>query len=173
MAGAPGGAPPNREAYLNHFVRNRVYYTMREQLAAQGVAWEIDDVEMRRLGLAGGLLALVARASEEVVDEERAAMVAALRGAWALPDESAAFVVRVALAAGDTLDLYRLTREFAEVTTAEERLRFLDALFAVAAAEGRASFEEIEQIRLIALGLKLSHSEFIAAKMKLPPELRK
>ncbi len=165
-------ATPGREAYLNDFVRNRVYYQMRQRLAARQVAWAIDDAEMRRLGLAGGLLALVARRSDEVVEEERAAMTAALGQAWSLPAESAAFVVEVALAAGDTLDLYRLTREFAEVTTAEERLRFLDALFAVAAAEGRASFEEIEQIRLIALGLKLSHAEFIAAKMKLPPERR-
>jgi uncharacterized tellurite resistance protein B-like protein len=65
-----------------------------------------------------------------------------------------------------------LTRELAEVTTPEERQRFLAALFAVAAADGRASFEETEQIRLIAQGFKLSHQEFIDAKMTLPRERR-
>lgn len=163
---------PNREAYLNDFVRNRVYYQMREQLNAQNINWEIDDNELRRLGLAGGLLALVANVAGGVADEERAVMVAALQKAWSLPVESATFVVEVALADADKLDLYRLVRELAEVTTADERLRFLDALFAVAASEGRASFEETEEIRLIATGLKLSHAEFIAAKMKLPRELR-
>ena len=163
---------PNREAYLNDFVRNRVYYQLRQQLAAGGVVWDVPDSELRRLGLAGGLLALVAHVSDGAAETERAAMVAALRAAWSLPEESAALVVEVALADGETLDFYRLVREFAEVTTADERRRFLDALFGVAAADGAATFEEIEQIRLVALGLKLSHGEFIEAKMRLPRERR-
>ena len=93
--------------------------------------------------------------------------------AEALPDESAALVVEVALSGDEPLDFFRLVREFAEVTTAEERLSFLDALFGVAAADGAATFEEIEQIRLIAQGMKLSHTEFIEAKMKLPRERRR
>lgn len=165
-------AAPNREAYLDDFVRNHVYYKMRQRLEAENVAWEIPDEELRRLGLAGGLLALVGRVSADVDDEERAAMAVALRSAWALPVKSAEFVVEVALADGEKLDLFRLTREFAEVTTPEERRSFLDALFAVGAADGRASFEETEQIRLISRGLKLSNEEFIAAKMKLPRERR-
>jgi uncharacterized tellurite resistance protein B-like protein len=165
-------AAPNREAYLNDFVRNRVYYQLRQQLAAGGVVWDVPDSELRRLGLAGGLLALVAHVSDGAAETERAAMVAALRAAWSLPEESAALVVEVALADGETLDFYRLVREFAEVTTADERRRFLDALFGVAAADGAATFEEIEQIRLVALGLKLSHGEFIEAKMRLPRERR-
>jgi uncharacterized tellurite resistance protein B-like protein len=177
-AAATAGAP-DREAYLDDFVRNRVYYKLRQRLAAENVAWDISDAELRRLGLAGGLLTLVARVAEDetgaarVTDEERAMMERALVAAWGLSPESAAFVVEVALADGDRLDFYRLVREFSETTTAEERLRFLDALFAVAAADGSATFEETEQIRLIAQGLKLSHQEFIAAKMKLPPERRR
>ena len=170
-AEATAGAP-NREKYLNDFVRNRVYYRLRQRLAAEGVVWDVSDAELRRLGLAGGLLALVAGVVDGVADEERAAMVATLRDAWSLPAESATLVVEVALSGDEPLDFYRLVREFAEVTTAEERLRFLDALFGVAAADGAATFEEIEQIRLVALGLKLSHTEFIDAKMKLPRERR-
>lgn len=169
---AEAAAAPNREAYLNDFVRNRVYYQLRQQLAARGIVWDVPDAELRRLGLAGGLLALVAQTADGVTETERAAMVEALGAAWALPAESAALVVEVALADGDALDFYRLVREFAEVTTDDERRRFLDALFGVAAADGAATFEEIEQIRLIALGLKLSHTEFIEAKLRLPRERR-
>lgn len=165
-------AGPNREVYLNDFVRNHVYYKMRQRLSAENIHWEIPDAELRRLGLAGGLLALVGRVSAGVDDDERAAMVAALQSAWSLPKESAAFVVEVALTDGDKLDLYRLVREFAEVTTPEERRGFLNALFAVAAADDKASFEEIEEIRLISMGLKLSHQEFIDAKLKVPREHR-
>jgi uncharacterized tellurite resistance protein B-like protein len=163
---------PNREAYLDDFVRNRVYYKMRQRLQADNIDWEIPDQEMRRLGLAGGLLALMGDVSAGVDEDERAAMVSALQSAWGLPVESAEFVVEVALAGSEKLDFFRLTREFAETTTPEERRRFLDALFAVAAADGQASFEETEQIRLVAQGLKLSHQEFIAAKLKIPRENR-
>lgn len=171
-AAATAGAP-GREAYLDDFVRNRVYYKLRQRLAAENVTWDISDAELRRLGLAGGLLALVAHVSDEAAAAERAVMERALAAAWGLSPESAAFAVEVALADGDRLDFYRLVREFSAATTPDEQRRFLDALFAVAAADGSASFEETEQIRLIAQGLKLSHQEFIDAKMKLPPERRK
>ena len=165
-------AAPNREVYLNDFVRNHVYYRLRQQLAAQNVSWDISDAEMRLLGLAGGLLALVAHTSEGVTDGERSAMAEVLRSAWGLSPESAMFVVEVAVADGERLDFYRLVREFSAVTTEEERQRFLDALFTVAAADDKASFEETEQIRLISQGLKLSHAEFIDAKLKVPREKR-
>ncbi|MCL4803778.1 MAG: TerB family tellurite resistance protein [Anaerolineae bacterium] len=161
-------AAPNREAYLNDFVRNRVYYNLRLRLQANNISWDISDEEMRRLGLAGGLLALLARVSGDVTGEEQAAMTSALQRAWSLSPESAQFVVEVALADGDKLDLYRLLREICEVTTDGERRALLDALFAIAAADGQASFQEIEELRLVAQGLKLSHQEFIDAKLKLP-----
>lgn len=163
---------PNREAYLNDFVRNRVYYDMRLRLQVENVDWNISDEELRRLGLAGGLLALVARVSAGVSAEERAAMVGVLAKAGSLSAESAAFVVEVALANSEKLDLFRLTREFAAVTTTEERQAFLNALFAVAAAGDKASFEEIEQLRLVAMGFKLSHQEFIDAKLTVPRDQR-
>ena len=66
-AEATAGAP-NREKYLNDFVRNRVYYRLRQRLAAEGVVWDVSDAELRRLGLAGGLLALVAQTADGVAD---------------------------------------------------------------------------------------------------------
>jgi hypothetical protein len=45
-------------------------------------------------------------------------------------------------------------------------------LFAIAAADGEACYEEIEEIRAIAQSLKLSHRQFIDAKLKIPPEQR-
>jgi uncharacterized tellurite resistance protein B-like protein len=66
------------------------------------------------------------------------------------------------------LDPYRLARQFADACGPRERAEFLDVLFAVAAADGEASYEEIEEIRAIAQSLKLSHRQFIDAKLKIP-----
>lgn len=100
-------------------------------------------------------------------------MADALHDHFALTAEQAAYVTEVAVSpeVGE-LDYYRLVREFAEEYGPEERQRFLETLFAVAAADGMASFEEIEQLRLVARGLKLSHQEFIAAKLTLPRDKR-
>jgi uncharacterized tellurite resistance protein B-like protein len=66
-----------------------------------------------------------------------------------------------------------LAREFAAACTRRQRAEFLDVLFAVAAADGEASFEEIEEIRALARALKLSHRQFIQAKLKIPAERRR
>jgi len=99
-------------------------------------------------------------------------MESALQSAWSLPPDSVAFIVEVALANGEKLDLFRVVREFSEVTTDEERQAFLNALFTVAAADNKASFDEIEQLRLVAKGFKLSHQEFIDAKLSIPRDQR-
>lgn len=168
LAGAP-----NREIYLDDFTRNRVYYRARQRLQESGRNLDLPDVELRRLSLAGGLMALVARVSSEVSESEFAAIYETFVRHFGLTPEQATFVAEVATSddLGD-LDFYRLVREFSEAYPLEERQQFVKALFAVAAADGKASYEETEQIRLIAQGLKLTHREFIEAKMTLPAERR-
>jgi uncharacterized tellurite resistance protein B-like protein len=70
------------------------------------------------------------------------------------------------------MDRHRLAREFADECEPEERVEFLDVLFALASADGMATYEEIEEIRLMAQSLKLSHKQFIDAKLKIPREQR-
>jgi uncharacterized tellurite resistance protein B-like protein len=166
-------AGPNREAHLDDFINNRIYYKIRQQLAAADMVVSLSDAELRRLSLAGGLMASVAQVSPEITAGEKKAMAAALHDRFDLTADQAAYVTEVALSpeVGD-LDYYRLVREFAEEYGPEERQRFLETLFAVAAADGMASFEEIEQLRLVAQGLKLSHQEFIDAKLTLPRDKR-
>lgn len=164
---------PNRELYLDDFRNNRVYYKIRQQLAAANMQVAMSDAELRRLSLAGGLMAIVAQVSPEVTAGEKEAMVAALRARFDLTPEQAAYVTEVAVSPDvGQLDFFRLVREFAEEYDLEERQRFLETLFAVAAADGMATFEEIEQLRLVANGLKLSHQEFINAKLTLPRDKR-
>jgi uncharacterized tellurite resistance protein B-like protein len=159
----------NREIFLDDFVKNRIFYDVRRRMASDNIEFEIPEPELRRLSLAGGLMARVAYVDREVSGEEFDAMLQALQRGWDIPPESAALVAQVAVdEISQDLDLYRLARQFFEATTEEQRLRFLDVLFAVAESDGQVSYQETEEIRMISKLLKLTHRQFIKAKLKIP-----
>lgn len=164
---------PNRELYLDDYVKNKVYYSVSRRLELEETGIDISEKELRRLSLAGGLMARVAYVDHEVQEGEFDTMVSAIKGNWELSDIEAAMVAESAVSAiTKGLDYYRLSRRFFESTNEDERLHFMDALFAVADADGRVSYEEIEEIRTIATVLKMTHKQFIDAKLKVPRERR-
>jgi uncharacterized tellurite resistance protein B-like protein len=164
---------PNREAYLDDFVKNKVYYGVRRRLDLGEAELEVGEDVLRTLSLAGGIMAQVARVNPQISDAEVGTIVDALQTYWHLDADQAAFVAGVAISeTASLMDRNRLAREFASVVGPRERAEFLDVLFAVAAADGVASYDEIEEIRTMARSLKLSHRQFIRAKVKLPQERR-
>ncbi len=164
---------PNREDHLDDFIKNRVYYDVRLRLDESGTEIDINDAELWKLSLAGGLLARVVYEDREVTKDESSFMEDALIEHWQLSREAAEIVVDVAISTlAANMDYFRLSREFFECTTEEERVQFLEALFAVAACDGMVTFEETETIRGIASSLLLTHKQFIDAKLTIPREQR-
>ena len=165
---------PNREDYYEDFVKNKVYYGLRRRMDLGEAELGAGEEVLRTLSLAGGMMAQVARVNPEVSEAEKATMAQAFQTHWHLGAEEAAFVVEVAVSESATLlDPYRLAWQFSEVCTPQERAAFLDVLFAIATADGEASYDEIEEIRTIARSLKLSHEDFIQAKLKVPADRRR
>jgi len=157
---------PNREQHYDDFVQNKVFYAVNQRLQTEGKSLTLPKEELRKYSLAGALMAKVAQTDRTVTDEELAVMVEALEKRWQVARETAVFVAEVAIAQiSATQDMYRMQREFATLTSEEERERFVEALFLVAGADGQVSFEETEEIRLLATGLNLAHTQFIAAKL--------
>jgi uncharacterized tellurite resistance protein B-like protein len=162
-----------RELFLEDFIKNKVFYEIRRRLAANGNELDIPEDTLRRLSLAGGLMARVAFVDKKVTPGERDTIIHALHSGWDISSEEAAFVAEVAVSeASSEMDYYRLTRSFFDGTTERERVAFMDVLFAVAAADGFVSYEEIEETRNIANSLKLTHKQFIDAKLKVPADQR-
>ena len=158
---------PNRELYLEDYEKNRIFYNVSRRLELSDEQMAISEPELRKLSLAGGLMARVAYVDREVQEGEYEGMRSAIQEHWGLSDLHANLVAEVAISEiGKGLDYYSLTRQFFLLTSDEERVRFLDALFAVAAADGRISYEETEEIRSITNVLKLTHKQFITAKLK-------
>jgi uncharacterized tellurite resistance protein B-like protein len=118
-------------------------------------------------------MARIAHVDETISDPEFDSIAAALQSHWDLDEQQANFVAGIAVSeAAADLDNYRLSREFYEATDRQQRLDFLEVLFQVAAADGEASHHEIEDIRRIARTIKLSHKDFINAKLTLPRSKR-
>lgn len=158
---------PNREVYLDEYIQNRVYYVIRRRLDQAGVAPKLSDAEIRKLSLAGGMMAVVARTNPQVTEQEKATMTATLQQNWRLNDEQAAFLVDVAVSQQPAdLDSFRLADGFAAVSDYDERGQLVDALFAIAAADGAVNNDEVETIRGMANSLVLTHERFIEAKLK-------
>ncbi len=161
---------PNRELLMGDFVNNTIFYDARMAL---GDSVQISDDELRKLCLAGGLLARVAYADQQVSGVEDQAILTALQTYWSASPEQAAAIAKAAEANIQAdLDYFRLTRSFFEVTSEAERVSFLDVLFALTTSDGQASYAEIEEIRQIAGGLLLTHQQFIEAKKKVAKEQR-
>ena len=132
-----------------------------------------DDDALHRLCTGAAILAHVVRLDGAIDPGESEALDRALIGQWGLSASAARLATELVLdeTAGG-LDLHLLLREFQRVTTEDERTRFLAAVFTVAASDGRASYDEIEEIRRIGRGLLLSHQHFISAKLSVPGEKR-
>ena len=164
---------PNRERHFEDFVKNKVFYAVSHRLNVEQSKLNIPEEWLRKLSLVGGLMAKVAHVDDNVSEAEFKAMVQALRTHWDVDEVAAVFITEVAVSeAAKQLDHHRTVRQFASYTSREERLHFLDVLFAIAAADGRATHDEIEEIRAIANTLYLAREDFIEAKLKIPRHKR-
>jgi uncharacterized tellurite resistance protein B-like protein len=164
---------PNREEHFEDFIKNKVYYAVQRRLESGDTDLDIQEDRLRKLCLAGGLMARVANVDLEVTDDEAATISESLIAGWGINKEEATFVTEVAVSEiSPDMDYYRLSRGFFNATTIEERIQFVKVLFSVADADGFVSSEEIEEIRTIANGLHLTHKQFINAKLTIPRERR-
>jgi len=157
-----------RESRIDDFIKNTIFY----QLESEGKApADLSADKVRQLCLAAGLLARVANVDEDISTAERDAIKGVLSRSWGLSEQEARLVTDICchrILKG--LDYFRLTRGFFECTTLDQRRSFLVCLFKVANASDKVSNDEIEEIRKISDALKLTHKDFIAAKLTISDE---
>lgn len=119
-------------------------------------------------------LGRIAHADHQLTAAELASMQAIVaREAGFSPDLAAVVVDLVAqesLLFRGTED-YRVMREFDEVATPEQKLALIRCLFAVSAADEEVVVSEDNEIRRIALALKVSHEDFVVARASVREHL--
>ncbi|MFP4323732.1 MAG: TerB family tellurite resistance protein [Anaerolineales bacterium] len=152
----------NRADYLANFFRSNVTKHL-EELFGKGVGARLglSEEELHKLGLAGALMGRVAYADQTLDDEEMRLIERVVRREMSMPPEHAAIVVDfVSDAASHDFDLFRLTRDFYEATSYQERLDFIDILFDIAHEHDGISAEETAAIQEIAVALKIDADDY-------------
>ena len=70
-------------------------------------------------------------------------------------------------------DFHEVVTEINRLTSYNDRLRFMDSLFAIAVADGEMAHEETEEIRRITKAMRIPHNIFIQAKVRTRKTLKK
>jgi len=154
-----------REQQLEDFIRNKILYDFKRNYPE---LTRITDEQLKKLSSASALLGRVAAVDDDFSQKERETLVSLLISDWNLTEPEAVLlteIVRRRVMEG--VDYHYLTHSFFEQTTVEERKQFIRCLFKMANASEKTSYEEIEEIRTIANCLKISHSDFIDAKLTI------
>ena len=163
-----------REQDSEDYIKNTIYYDLMRKQEELSVTIDRPESEVRKLCLATGLLSHLANVDEVIEEEEQAAMRKIIAEDWVLSDEQAGLLVSICCdRATRGFDYFRLSHGFYECTSIEERRKFLKTLFLIANAANKTDNEEIEEIRRISKSLKLSHTDFIDAKLTISREDRK
>ncbi len=120
------------------------------------------------------ILSRVARADLVISEAETRAMEAIVEQVGGLAPEQAILVVQMAktqaILFGGT-ENYLVTREFNRLATREEKLALLRCLFAVSASDDSISVMEDNEVRRIADELRLTHEDFITARLEFRDRL--
>lgn len=147
---------------LDEFIRNKVLFKLRRRLGNDQVT-----PEMHRLCLLGGLMGVVARADGDIDRPELEEIRRQLESHGNFDPEALGLLMAVIEEESVRgLDRSRLISEYTSNLAFEERVRLLDLLFGVAAANGSLTHAELEELRGISSGMHLSHRQYIEAKIR-------
>ena len=127
----------------------------------------MDPARARHLAAFAYILGRVAYADLDISKEETDKMEEIVRRFGKVPEEQAVLIVQIAKSQNQLFgatENYLVTREFKEIATPEERVKLLDCLFAVSAADDSISGVEESEVRQIASELGLNHSEYIRVR---------
>ena len=119
-------------------------------------------------------LSRVAYADRDISEAETRAMERILMEKGGLPEAQAILAVQMAKTQSllfSGTENFLVTREFNRIATPEQKLALVDCLFAVSAADKSISTVEDNEIRQICKEMLLSHSDFIAVRLRYKDHL--
>jgi uncharacterized tellurite resistance protein B-like protein len=129
----------------------------------------LEPAEAKYLAAFAYVLARLANADLRIEERETQAMEAVVRATAGLSDAEAALVVEIAKSQARLLggtENYVVTREFKSVSSPEQRVRLLECLFEIAAADGTIATVESAEIAAIGEELGFTRPEINALRSR-------
>lgn len=152
-------------AELTEFARNSALHRLEQVHHARGESLSGDPAAWNRATLLGVLLAHIAHLHEGWHGGEREIVDRVLADRFAMDESSREILLTVLEEERDRdTDLQRICAEYNRVSTMDERLEIVDALFGVASADAVISKREVEQIRRVADLLWISNPEYLGVR---------
>ena len=153
---------PHSRVDLDEFLRNKILFKLRRKTGNVRITPEV-----HRLALLGGLMGVVAQADHDIDSRELEEIRRQLQARGDFDDVSMEILLAIIHEESVRgLDRYRLIAEYARGTTLDDRVELMDLLFGVAAADGGLTHLELEELRAISSALRLSHKQYIDAKLR-------
>ena len=123
----------------------------------------------RRLQMATAVLLVeVARSDQDFSDAEKQSVLASVQRKFALGDAEAQELLALAEAQSrEAHDIFQFTSKVNAAFTPEQKVRLIEELWRAAYADSVLHEHEEHLIRRVADMLHLSHSQFIAAKLRV------
>lgn len=139
-----------------------VYLKFKEEFS------ELEEKDCMILACLSALLARVAFVDMEITEDETEAMVEIIAENTQYPRHVAEEMVAIASqATGNLVDIenHLSVRPLNELLDQEEKGEVLKLLFRVAASDGKVENLESENIRIISKELRVTHRQFVEAKL--------
>lgn len=131
------------------------------------------DSREHRLHLAtAALLFEMTRVDEHIKPEEQAALAAGIRGTFGLSEEETGELIRLAeQEAHDATCYHAFTSLINKEFSREQKIRVVEMLWEIAYADNELDMYEEHLVRKLSELLYVTHSDFIAAKLRVKAEL--
>jgi len=162
FSGRDDGATAGR---LTEYAKNTALHQLDDRFREKGWSLERDLPEWNRVTLLGVLLANVALLGEGWGHGEREVVAGVLSDQLDMNEPQRELLLSVmGEERNRDTDLQKICAEYCRISTMKDRLEIVDALFAVAGADGTISKDEVERIRKIADLLWISNPEYLSVR---------
>lgn len=162
-----------KDQRLNNYFKDTVLRKVDLKTKGGRNKINLDDDQLYFICLLGTLLASVAHVDDRFDDREKEALKKRLEERFTFNKiEMSVLFEIIEEQAGKGIDRHDTVTEFNRLVSYNDRLNTVDCFFAVAAADGDISHDEMEEIRAITKTMRIPHKVFIESKLKFLNKIR-
>ena len=163
----------DKNSDLEKYFKRKVLKKVELKTERQGIEMNLPDDKLYFICLFGVLMAAVANIDGHFDESEKKALKKALSDRFDFKGKELKVLFEViSELASYGFDFHEVTTELNNLTTYNEKVAMADCMLEVGGADGKLSYDEVEEIRRITKAMRIPHKVFIESKMKILSRLR-